>query len=367
MEEQDWIVLGIAGVAVLGALLAWLIVNARAKRVIPAAMPAPMGLVPLGATVESEGAIVHVPRVFFGDILRLYESRRRKIDEWSNRLASDLRNARAQSFESMMPTAILCSATREERANLCVLLAIPDTSEANVIETAIRCAGSHSISTAARMAAGKDKYVPYVEVAGDVAKKCGGKILPDMSEAELEQLAVSAALTKMLQKATTEQRDKILKELAEAQRQSAKGEAKVAGALVLANLSGFALYVTASTILGGITGALGIALPFAAYTGLSSLISVVTGPIGWTVLGAWTAFKLGGVNYKKTMASVFMIGAVRGRLIGERDERIAKLVHERDVDLKGAVNQLEPFHRYVEKRRTTTREDERVPVSEIPP
>ena len=37
----------------------------------------------------------------------------------------------------------------------------------------------------------------------------------------------------------------------------------------------------ASTLVGGLTSAIGLTLPFAFYTGMSSVLSIVTGPVGW--------------------------------------------------------------------------------------
>src|SRR5690606_19261128 len=53
------------------------------------------------------------------------------------------------------------------------------------------------------------------------------------------------------------------------------------GLLTAANLSGFGMYVMASTVVGGISGVLGVTLPFAFYTGMSSFLSFITGPVGW--------------------------------------------------------------------------------------
>ncbi|MDX1718719.1 MAG: hypothetical protein R3353_01035 [Salegentibacter mishustinae] len=59
------------------------------------------------------------------------------------------------------------------------------------------------------------------------------------------------------------------------------------GALALAELSGMGLFIMASTFVGGLTSILGITLPFAFYTGMSSFLAFVTGPVGWAVgLGA---------------------------------------------------------------------------------
>lgn len=55
------------------------------------------------------------------------------------------------------------------------------------------------------------------------------------------------------------------------------------GALALAEMSGMGLYIVASTFVGGLTTILGITLPFAFYTGMSSFLAFITGPVGWAV------------------------------------------------------------------------------------
>ncbi|KIA89589.1 hypothetical protein [Kaistella jeonii] len=56
-------------------------------------------------------------------------------------------------------------------------------------------------------------------------------------------------------------------------------------AISIAQLSGFGIYMLASTTLGAITSMLGLTLPFAVYTGMSSAISFIIGPVGFLVMG----------------------------------------------------------------------------------
>lgn len=56
-------------------------------------------------------------------------------------------------------------------------------------------------------------------------------------------------------------------------------------AISVAQLSGFGIYMLASSTLGAITSMLGLTLPFAVYTGMSSAISFVIGPVGFLVIG----------------------------------------------------------------------------------
>lgn len=64
------------------------------------------------------------------------------------------------------------------------------------------------------------------------------------------------------------------------------GIAAMSGAAAIAALSatvyftGFAFYSNLSVVLSTVAGFLGVTLPFAAYTTASSIISVLSGPVG---------------------------------------------------------------------------------------
>lgn len=87
-------------------------------------------------------------------------------------------------------------------------------------------------------------------------------------------------------KLTAEEKEQIFKELEKVgldknQIASLSGVAAIGAA----QLSGFGIYVLASSTLGAMTSMLGLTLPFVIYTGMSSLISFVIGPIGFLVMG----------------------------------------------------------------------------------
>lgn len=96
--------------------------------------------------------------------------------------------------------------------------------------------------------------------------------------------------------------------------------AALGGAGALAFLSGtvafmgFAFYTTMSITIATAAGAVGVTLPFAAYAGASSLVGVLTGPVGWAIMGAGA---LGGValagrpNLQKTAALIFQAHALK--------------------------------------------------------
>jgi uncharacterized protein YaaW (UPF0174 family) len=69
--------------------------------------------------------------------------------------------------------------------------------------------------------------------------------------------------------------------------------------------------MAASTALAGITGALGITLPFVAYTGLSTAIATALGPIGWIGAGILAVFTLSGPNDRKLVPTIVYIAMLR--------------------------------------------------------
>ena len=83
------------------------------------------------------------------------------------------------------------------------------------------------------------------------------------------------------------------------------------GAITAAKVSGFGVYLTASTVLGSLTSALGITLPFAAYMGMSQAIAIVIGPVGWLALLGGLTFKLNQPNWKRLTLAVVYISVIR--------------------------------------------------------
>ena len=91
---------------------------------------------------------------------------------------------------------------------------------------------------------------------------------------------------------------------------------------------GFATYTMATSLLGGISSALGVVLPFAAYTTLTSAISLALGPLGVGALSLWGVHKVTSANIKSTILVVLEIAAIRERLTFEREENLKLLIKE---------------------------------------
>ncbi|MEZ4731397.1 MAG: hypothetical protein R3E79_30125 [Caldilineaceae bacterium] len=78
--------------------------------------------------------------------------------------------------------------------------------------------------------------------------------------------------------------------------------------------SGFAFYTSMSVAISTVAGFFGLTLPFAAYTGASSVVAFLSGPVGWAIAGIAA---LGGIalagraNVTKTSAFISQIHALK--------------------------------------------------------
>lgn len=94
-----------------------------------------------------------------------------------------------------------------------------------------------------------------------------------------------------------------------------------AGLLTLGKAGGFATYTFLTTSLS--TLSLG-SLSFATYTGATTLLGIILGPIGWASLGGIAILTLGSPNTKKLIPIVATIGAIRQRIKFENKDKEAK-------------------------------------------
>lgn len=85
--------------------------------------------------------------------------------------------------------------------------------------------------------------------------------------------------------------------------------------LATANLSGFGVYLLATTSLSALSGLIGITFSFATYTALTSTIAFVTGPAGWIGLGIYAIWQFTDVDYKKLIPSIIYIHWLREKYI----------------------------------------------------
>lgn len=64
------------------------------------------------------------------------------------------------------------------------------------------------------------------------------------------------------------------------------GAAALATLSTTVALSGFAFYTTLSATIAAVAAAAGVTVPFAVYAGASTVVAVLSGPVGWVIAGA---------------------------------------------------------------------------------
>ena len=130
---------------------------------------------------------------------------------------------------------------------------------------------------------------PYRCILERVAKQSRISIGELASPEEIEIAIAQRIVSSIVESMSPEQERKLEEQLKELARTFDKTGTLVESggvivALTAARLSGFGVYLLASTALGALTAALGVTLPFAAYMSMSSTIAVVIGPPCWIAL-----------------------------------------------------------------------------------
>jgi uncharacterized protein YaaW (UPF0174 family) len=108
-----------------------------------------------------------------------------------------------------------------------------------------------------------------------------------------------------------------------------------AGAIISGRMSGFGVYLAASTVVGAITSTIGITLPFIFYTTMSSAISIFLGPVGWIAVGAMVIGTIFGPDFSKVTQGIILIASLRAEkelewqvLLGKARKELKSLSRE---------------------------------------
>jgi len=84
------------------------------------------------------------------------------------------------------------------------------------------------------------------------------------------------------------------------------------------------VYLAASTFFGFSSHALGLALPFTFYTGMSTTISALLGPVGMAVVAFPTAFEMVRAKPGRLIGAVTLIASWRAKLAEEQNQEKRK-------------------------------------------
>jgi len=201
-------------------------------------------------------------------------------------------------------------------------------------ELAIRKKSTNDISSLLKRFKGVDKSLTIASYSDmiDLAAKNFKLKRDTKNDADLEKYIIATQFEKMIKKMDKKDREVLELEITKiAEEKFGKKNLNLvlsSSGILAANLGGFATYTMATSLLGGISSALGVVLPFAAYTTLTSAISLALGPLGVGALSLWGVHKVTSANIKSTILVVLEIAAIRERLTFEREENLKLLIKE---------------------------------------
>jgi len=230
---------------------------------------------------------------------------------------------------------LLSNANEEEREALEKFSGIKFEDEGQ-FEKAVRTKASHDVAVIVKRIKGVDKDLALATYSDmlDLTGKNFKENRDGQSDREFERHLVQEAFEKMVGAMGEKDRKLLEHEISKyADKHLGKKNLDIAlssGGVLAANLGGFATYTMASSLLAGAGSTLGMTLPFAAYTTLSSTLSVVLGPVGIGALGLWGLHKITSPNIKVTILIVLAVAAIRERLIFEYPEKRAEI--EKDLE-----------------------------------
>jgi len=230
---------------------------------------------------------------------------------------------------------LLSNANEEEREALEKFSGIKFEDEGQ-FEKAVRTKASHDVAVIVKRIKGVDKDLALATYSDmlDLTGKNFKENRDGQSDREFERHLVQEAFEKMVGAMGEKDRKLLEHEISKyADKHLGKKNLDIAlssGGVLAANLGGFATYTMASSLLAGAGSTLGMTLPFAAYTTLSSTLSVVLGPVGIGALGLWGLHKITSPNIKVTILIVLAVAAIRERLIFEYPQKRTKI--EKDLE-----------------------------------
>ncbi|PSR18890.1 hypothetical protein C8255_05050 [filamentous cyanobacterium CCP3] len=160
----------------------------------------------------------------------------------------------------------------------------------------------------------------WKQVVTDVADHVGidwlalltGRRWQELPTQEIEAAVVAKLFHDIFDQLSPEQQQKVVMEMRrESDDPRLESLLLGGGAMAAAKMSGFGVYLMASTVLGGLTNALGLTLPFAVYMGMSQAIALVLGPVGWAALAGGVIWTLNQPNWERLALGVVYVSLLR--------------------------------------------------------
>ena len=177
-----------------------------------------------------------------------------------------------------------------------------------VIASEIRAFGGNTFANMLRGGKGPE----YKEIVCDVADKLKSPYNKNASIEKVEDAILETVLTQALEKMSESEKQDLLKEIGEGKNYSITGPALTTAFITIFRMGGFKSYQLTVIITNAIVKAvLGHGLRLGANAGLTKLMSILTGPIGWFITGIWTAIDIAGPATRVTIPAVVYVAMLR--------------------------------------------------------
>ena len=178
----------------------------------------------------------------------------------------------------------------------------------NLIADEIRAFGGNTLANMFRGGKGPE----YKEIVCDVADKLKAPFNKDSDIEKVEDAILETVLTQALEKMSESEKQELLKEVGDGKNYSITGPALTTAFITLFRMGGFKSYqltlIIANTIVKAV---LGHGLRLGANAGLTKIMSILTGPIGWAITGIWTAIDIAGPATRVTVPAVIYVAMLR--------------------------------------------------------
>jgi uncharacterized protein YaaW (UPF0174 family) len=178
----------------------------------------------------------------------------------------------------------------------------------SVIASEIRAFGGNTLANVFRSGKGPE----YKEIVCDVADKLKVPYNKSFSIEKVEDAILETVLTQALEKMSESEKQDLLKEIGEGKNYSITGPALTTAFITIFRMGGFKSYQLTVIIANAIIKTvLGHGLRLGANAGLTKIMAILTGPIGWIVTGIWTAIDIAGPATRVTIPTVLYVAMLR--------------------------------------------------------
>jgi len=180
----------------------------------------------------------------------------------------------------------------------------------DVISGELQCFGANTFLTILR----GGKGILYKNMLTEVCDKMKVNYNSDSSVEIIEMNLLMKILIDSMENMTPEQLQEIVKDL-NLETTNLSKQAVIAALQASVRFGGFAAYQVAVIVANAVAKAIvGRGLSLAANAGLTRVMGVVAGPIGWIITGVWAALDIAGPAFRVTIPCIVQVAFLRTKM-----------------------------------------------------